>query len=94
MIDVTFGAMSSFPFMNVRDNRRVILNSSHRTVERSPTILTVFAYFLAQPSVSKLTAQYNQIWAKSGPDRLQMGQIRGFFSDQIQYILARRAKMY
>ena len=33
--------------------------------------------------------QGEQIWAQSGSDWAQMGQIRGFFSDQIQYILAR-----
>ena len=40
------------------------------------------------------TAQRRSIWALSGSDWPQMGQIRWFFSDQIQYILALRAKIY
>ena len=41
--------------------------------------------------------QGDQIWAQSGPDFPEMGQIRGFFKDKIQHILAHqdyRAKMY
>ena len=33
-----------------------------------------------------------QIWAKSGADWPQMGQIREFFTDQIQYILAKKSQ--
>ena len=34
----------------------------------------------------------DKIWAQSGSDWPKMGQIRDFFPDQIQYILAHRAK--